>query len=79
MKYLVWELISPYDGYHTTECATWEEAAACVKAVVDQHRRSIKTQNQYKKWLAGKVAKVEVDNPLIEVFITSTPLTEPLT
>lgn len=88
MKYLVWELISPYDGYHTTECATWEEARQCVTAVMTAPgvRRSAEAKRQYNEWLAGKRDKIYVivgkghsQTVDIEMFITSTPLTEPLT
>lgn len=87
MRYIVWELISPYDGYATTECATWEEACACVKAVMStpHARRNQQAKNQYNKWLEGKLGKIQVMSGKgrtlttdIEVFVTSTPLTGPL-
>ena len=87
MRYIVWELISPFDGYGTTECATWEEAVACVTAVMTAPgcRRSQEARTQYKQWLAGKIPKIQTFSGRgrnmtvdIEMFITSTPLTEPL-
>lgn len=84
MKYIVWDLISPHDGYGITECATWNEAAACVKARVEQPgcRRNQEVKTQYKQWLAGEINKIYVlsgrgrsQSVDIEIFITSEPLT----
>lgn len=85
--YIVWELISPYDGYSTTECATWEEACACIKAVMEAPgvRRSAEAKRQYNDWKSGKIDKIYVITGKgmsktvdLEIFITSTPLTGPL-
>lgn len=87
MKYIVWELISPYDGYGTNEYATWEEARKRVMEVMtaSHMRYTPKARKQYKDWLAGKIGKIYVSSGEgqqqsveVEIFITSTPLTGPL-
>jgi hypothetical protein len=69
MKYIVWDLISPCDGYGTTECDTWEQVCEVMK-------RSC-TPDEYKKWAKGKTPKVEVPGHK-EIFVTTTPLTVPI-
>ena len=78
MKYIVWELISPYDGYGTTEHATWDEACAQVKRIVDESPRCKRNGGSilYKNWLAGKIDIIETGE--VYLFVTSARLTGPL-
>jgi hypothetical protein len=82
MKYIVWDLISDYDGFWQTECATWEEAVACVRAACKENKKALA---QFKKWQEGKIAEIRVmgkgfgksEATEVNVFVTSKKLTEP--
>lgn len=68
MKYIVWDLITPYDGYDQVECHTWDE----VCAVMRERTKSY----EYDKWVAGKIQKVETKTK--QIFVTTEPITQPI-
>lgn len=83
MKYIVWDLISDYDGYSETKCATWDEAVACVREACGKNK---KAKALFDKWLAGKIDEIRVmgkgfggrQATEICVFVTSAKITESL-
>lgn len=82
MKYIVWDLISDYDGYNETKCATWEEAVACVRDACSHNKRA---KAQFEKWLAGNIDEIKVmdketggrQSTSVRVFVTSEKLNGP--
>jgi len=82
MNYIVWNLISDYDGYHETECATWEEAVACVRDACSYNK---KAKAQFQKWLDGKIDEIKVmdketggrQSTTVRVFVTTKKLSGP--
>ena len=76
MKYILWDLISPYDGYQETEFETWDEAEAAFKARLDQYSKNLlpgKADLLFAKWKSGEMTKID-NRSFFEIFITTVPL-----
>lgn len=67
MKYMVWFLINPYDGYAINEFDSWEEALADVK------RQLQETDGAFDLFLASESGKLALGTQS-EIFITSGPI-----
>lgn len=72
IQYRVWELISPYDGYATTDCDSWEAALEVVKTRI--------TARQYERFLKKECHLVldSKEHTYSEIFITTAPLSGPV-
>lgn len=76
MKYIVWYLISPYDGYSQTVCDTWEAALEIMKIELGE-----RLYKEYLKSLKKNgTGKVEWGDETYrqEAFITSQILKQPI-
>lgn len=73
MKYIVWELISAYDGYFTTEVNTWEDALKVVEKTLSHY------PHKYEKFLKAlkKGDKFDIGGDR-HIFITTVCLTGPV-
>lgn len=78
MKYIVWNLISPYDGYGTVECADWDEVCKTVKKELENHFLTVPkaAELMYKKWNDGHTPKITAVG--LEIFVTTEPLINPV-
>ena len=52
-KYIVWELISPYDGYAQYHFNTWLAAVEKIKSLVPKRH-----MNLFHKWERGKIHEI---------------------
>jgi hypothetical protein len=77
MSYIVWYLISPWDGYATTECATLKEAVVDVKRQLDARpQQEGQTFKDFLNCETGRLilCKGKYGVVLEEIFITSGPV-----
>ena len=80
-KYIIWELISPYDGYAQYHLNTWLGVVEKVKSLVPKRH-----MNLFHKWEKGKIPKIEVRGTRfggsseleLQLFVTSDCLNAPL-
>jgi hypothetical protein len=74
MKYIVWDLISPHDGYGTTDCASWDDVLICIEKEIALRGKQAVTL--HKNWLAGK--SIGIAGKDIEIFVTSEVINKPI-
>ncbi len=75
MKYIIWDLINERDGYTTTECETWDEVCVAMKTICGRIKHG--GDGLYEKWATGKIKKF-VNKGSMEVFVTSEPISSPI-
>ena len=83
MSYIVWDLISDYDGLWETKCATWEESVAKVRECCGTNK---KARALFDKWVAGKISEIRVmgkafgggEATEVLIFVTTDKLTGPV-
>ena len=73
-KYIVWDLISPYDGYWQTHCNTIDEVKEAIKksSNLTEKEKSLLIHGS-----ADRIQKIEKATILKDVFVTSGPLKIP--
>lgn len=76
MKYIVWDLISPYDGFDRTTCDTWED----VQKIIQARCFELKIEKNYDRWSSGKISIVtKTGDHNVYLFVTTEPITLPIT
>lgn len=78
MKYIVWELISAYDGFIEHNVASWQAATDKVEEILKP--ASKKGEPYFADWVAGVMPRVQVWEEggrrelVLDVFVTTEPL-----
>jgi len=70
-KYIVWDLISPYDGYAQTHCNNLDEVHEAI------NKSSNLTAKEKKSMISGNsdhILVIEKNSVMKDVFVTSGPL-----
>lgn len=87
MKYILWDLISPYDGYSETEFDEWDKVVDAVHSCLIR-RFGKKGETFFNSWRSGKTPKIihlgkrragaQFSDDDVEIFVTTAPICGPV-